>query len=43
MEREMKIRGPLIDPTTNSPIILLKDLESELMLPIWVGPLKPIL
>ncbi len=40
MEREMKIRGLLIDPTTNSPIILLKDLESELMLPIWVGPFE---
>jgi uncharacterized protein len=40
MEREMKIRGLLIDPTTNSPIVLLKDLESELMLPIWVGPFE---
>lgn len=40
MEREMKIRGLLIDPTTNSPIVLLKDLESELMLPIWVGPVE---
>jgi len=40
MEREMKIRGLLIDPTTNSPIILLKDLESELMLPVWVGPFE---
>ena len=36
MEREMKIRGLLMDPTTNSPIVLLKDLESEMMLPIWV-------
>jgi bifunctional DNase/RNase len=40
MEREMKIRGLLMDPTTNSPIVLLKDLESELMLPIWVGPFE---
>lgn len=40
MEREMKIRGLLIDPTTNSPIVLLKDLDSELMLPIWVGPFE---
>ncbi len=40
MEREMKIRGLLMDPTTNSPIVLLKDLESEMMLPIWVGPFE---
>jgi hypothetical protein len=40
MEREMKIRGLLMDPTTNSPIVLLKDLDSELMLPIWVGPFE---
>lgn len=40
MEREMKIRGLLMDPTTNSPIVLLKDLETELMLPIWVGPFE---
>ena len=38
MQREMKIRGLLMDPTTNSPIVILKDLHSELMLPIWVGP-----
>lgn len=40
MEREMKIRGLLMDPTTNSPIVLLKDLDSEMMLPIWVGPFE---
>jgi uncharacterized protein len=40
MEREMKIRGLLMDPTTNSPIVLLKDLDSDLMLPIWVGPFE---
>jgi uncharacterized protein len=38
MEIEMKIRGLLMDPTTNSPIVLLKDVNSEVMLPIWVGP-----
>lgn len=38
MEKEVKIRGLLIDPTTNSPVVLLKDVSSELMLPIWVGP-----
>lgn len=38
MEREMKIRGLLMDPTTNSPIVILKDISSETLLPIWVGP-----
>ncbi len=38
MEREMRIRGLLMDPTTNSPIVVLKDVASDLMLPIWVGP-----
>lgn len=38
MEKEVKIRGLLIDPTTNSPVVLLKDVSSDLMLPIWVGP-----
>jgi bifunctional DNase/RNase len=38
MEREMKIRGLLMDPSTNSPIVLLKDIRGEAMLPIWVGP-----
>jgi uncharacterized protein len=40
MEREMKIRGLLMDPTTNSPIVLLKDLDTDSMLPIWVGPFE---
>jgi bifunctional DNase/RNase len=40
MEREVKVRGLLVDPTTNSPIVLLKDVGSEAMLPIWVGPFE---
>lgn len=40
MEREMKIRGLLMDPATNSPIVILKDLNSDVMLPIWVGPFE---
>lgn len=38
MEREVKIRGLLVDPTTNSPVVLLKDISSDVILPIWVGP-----
>lgn len=37
MELEMKIRGLMLDPTTNMPIIVLKDVNSEAVLPIWVG------
>lgn len=38
MEKEVKIRGLLVDPTTNSPVVLLKDVSSDIILPIWVGP-----
>jgi uncharacterized protein len=34
---EMKIRGLMMDPVTNMPIIVLKDVNSEIVLPIWVG------
>ena len=37
MEVEMKIRGLLMDPVTNTPIVILRDSGSETVLPIWVG------
>jgi uncharacterized protein len=37
MEVEMKIRGLMVDPSTNSPVVILKDPNSETVLPIWVG------
>ena len=37
MEIEMKIRGLMMDPVTNMPIVILKDLEGNSVLPIWVG------
>ena len=37
MEVEMKIRGLMMDPVTNSPIVVLKDVGSDTVLPIWVG------
>lgn len=40
MEVEMKIRGLLMDPVTNSPIVVLKDVGSDTVLPIWVGPFE---
>ncbi len=33
----MKIRGLMMDPNTNMPIVILKDIGSEAVLPIWVG------
>jgi bifunctional DNase/RNase len=36
-EIEMQIRGLMMDPVTNMPIVVLKDLRSDLVLPIWVG------
>ncbi|MFQ5926609.1 MAG: bifunctional nuclease family protein [Terriglobia bacterium] len=37
MEIEMKIRGLMMDPVTNMPIVVLKDTGGDSILPIWVG------
>ncbi len=37
MDVEMKIRGLVMDPSTSMPIVILKDLASDTVLPIWVG------
>lgn len=37
MEVEMKIRGLMMDPATNMPIVVLKDVNGNSILPIWVG------
>jgi len=37
MEVEMRIRGLMMDPVTNMPIVVLKDVGSDQVLPIWVG------
>lgn len=37
MEIEMKIKGLVIDPISKMPIAVLEDLNSERMLPIWIG------
>jgi bifunctional DNase/RNase len=36
-EIEFKIKGLMMDPLTNSPIVVLQDTTSETLLPIWVG------
>jgi hypothetical protein len=37
MEVEMKIRGLMMDPVTNMPIVILKGVADNTILPIWVG------
>lgn len=37
MTIEMKIKGLMIDPVTQMPIIMLRDPKTEAVLPIWVG------
>jgi len=37
MQIEMTIKGLMIDPITNMPIIILRDQEGQRILPIWVG------
>src|SRR5271169_3683973 len=37
MEVEMKIRGLMMDPVSNMPIVVLKDTNGNAILPIWVG------
>ena len=34
---EMQIRGLMMDPVTNMPIVVLKDVNGDSVLPIWVG------
>lgn len=40
MDIEMKIRGLMMDPNANTPIVILKEVYGETMLPIWVGPFE---
>ena len=37
MDIEVRIRGLMMDPSTNMPIVVLKDVASETVMPIWVG------
>ena len=37
MHIEMTIKGLMVDPITNSPIVILRDKEGQKVLPIWVG------
>jgi hypothetical protein len=37
MQIEMTIKGLMVDPVTNTPIIILRDEPGQRVLPIWVG------
>jgi uncharacterized protein len=37
MDIEVRIRGLMMDPATNMPIVVLKDVASDTIMPIWVG------
>jgi bifunctional DNase/RNase len=37
MQIEMTIKGLMVDPVTNMPIVILRDKEGHRVLPIWVG------
>ena len=37
MDIEVRIRGLMMDPATNMPIVVLKDPASDAVMPIWVG------
>ncbi len=40
MFRQMKVAALVMDPQSNTPIVILKDLQSETSLPIWIGLLE---
>ncbi len=34
---EMKVSGLTIDPITNTPIVILKNMQENKAIPIWIG------
>jgi bifunctional DNase/RNase len=40
MFRQMKVTGLVMDPHSNTPILVLKDIADETTLPIWIGLLE---
>ena len=37
---EMTIKGLALDPSSNTPIVILEDLAKERAIPIWIGPFE---
>jgi len=40
MLKEMKLSGLIMDPSTNTPIVILKDLKDKEVISIWIGLLE---
>ncbi len=40
MLHEMKVSGLTIDPSSNAPIVILKSIQGDHALPIWIGILE---
>jgi bifunctional DNase/RNase len=40
MFKQMKVTGLVMDPHSNTPILVLKDIADETTLPIWIGLLE---
>jgi uncharacterized protein len=36
-ELRVEIKGLMLDPSSNVPIVILRDIQSQLFLPIWIG------
>jgi len=36
-ELRVEIKGLMLDPASNIPIVILRDIQSQLFLPIWIG------
>jgi uncharacterized protein len=36
-EVRMEIRGLMLDPSSNVPIVVLRDVDNQVFLPIWIG------
>src|SRR5947199_7645344 len=36
-ELQVEIKGLMLDPSSNVPIVILRDIGSQLFLPIWIG------
>src|SRR6266849_6393360 len=36
-ELRVEIKGLMLDPSSNVPIVILRDIENQLFLPIWIG------
>ena len=40
MFKQMKVTGLVMDPHSNTPILVLKDVQDDTTLPIWIGLLE---